>query len=449
MKIGLLHFRVYETDGVSLEMDKWRYAFEKLGHEVVYISGSESDRENHIYIEELYYKAEYNKIIYENAFKKLIDFNDETDLLAHIFSLAKTIEEKLKDIILNNKIDVLVPNNISSLGFNLPVGIAIGELNKKECVNFIYHHHDFYFERIRYSNPLFASIQDILDSYFPYKGNAIHCTINEIAKSELIRRRGIIANVIPNVFDFNQDLWEKDDYNNDLRSKLRINESDLVFLQATRIVKRKGIELGYLILETFSSELKNHIGEELYSGYTVSKDTKVHLVLAGLNEYEGDFESLDKLINRSDIVVHYINDIVDHNRGCINGNKVYSLWDVYTMCDFITYPSVLEGWGNQLLEGLFARKPILVFEYPVFKSDISEYGFNLTTFSTSLVSDPKTELLTLDKNIRVKKSKEIYNVLFNSDVYQLNVSRNFEIAKKSLSYDALINLLKPFIEKLK
>ena len=34
-RIALCHFRVGETDGVSLEMGKWRQVLERLGHEVV------------------------------------------------------------------------------------------------------------------------------------------------------------------------------------------------------------------------------------------------------------------------------------------------------------------------------------------------------------------------------------------------------------------------------
>lgn len=39
MNILLAHFRVGETDGVSLEMDKWKWALESLGHKVFYLPG--------------------------------------------------------------------------------------------------------------------------------------------------------------------------------------------------------------------------------------------------------------------------------------------------------------------------------------------------------------------------------------------------------------------------
>ena len=61
MKIALLHFRVGETDGVSLEMDKWKIALQKMGHEVVYIAGSKGTTETETFIvEEIHYKNDRN-----------------------------------------------------------------------------------------------------------------------------------------------------------------------------------------------------------------------------------------------------------------------------------------------------------------------------------------------------------------------------------------------------
>ena len=61
MKIALAHFRVGETDGVSLEMDKWAKVLERMGHTVVYISGSKGNvaRDTFV-IEEMYYQSEQN-----------------------------------------------------------------------------------------------------------------------------------------------------------------------------------------------------------------------------------------------------------------------------------------------------------------------------------------------------------------------------------------------------
>lgn len=445
MKFGLLHFRVFQTDGVSLEMDKWRIALERLGHEVVYISGSDLKRDDHLYCKSLFYRSEYNTIIHDNAFTELSDFNSKKELLDHINDKAVTVENELTDIIVNNNIDVLVPNNVSSLAYNLPVGIAVGEINRKELCQFLYHHHDFHWERDRYQNPLFTEIDDIIKEYFPFKGAGQHCTINNIAKDELFKRKGIIAKVVPNVFDFHQPLWVSDDYNNDLREVVGIKESDIVFLQATRLAKRKAIEYAYSIVNAFAKDLTSKVGKTLYNGYEITKQTKVHFVLAGLNEMtEIEFKELNTFMRNENVEIHYINDIVEHSRSN-NGKKSYSLWDVYTMADFITYTSVLEGWGNQLLEALFAKKPAIVYEYPVFKSDIKSYNLDLVTFFEDLKYQKGSGLLEISSETVDEIVQEINGIIFDNRKYNQSVEANFENSKTNLSYETLYNIIKGLI----
>ena len=441
MKIALMHFRVYETDGVSLEMNKWRLSFDKMNHETLYISGSKP-KSNDIYIKELDYRSKYNKIIHQNAFVKLTDFKDKQGLLDFIEEYSMKIYNKLKRIIIEEEIDILVPNNISSLGFNLPVGLATARLAKDNIVTIIYHHHDFHWERERYSTPLFKEIEYYLDEYFPYSDNAKHCVINHIAQEELYKRKGVKATVVPNVFDFLQDLWVKDDYNHDLRNKLGIKQNDIVFLQATRIVARKAIELAYRVLEEVNNLLPKYIGKSLYNGEIVGKDSTIHFVLAGLNELPEDkFGYLDSLLHSGNIEIHYINDIVDHSRNEKANKKIYSLWDIYTIADFITFTSILEGWGNQLLEGLFAKKPMLIYEYPVFKTDIKKYDFGLITIDTKLERDCTTKLYSIDKNLSIVKAKQVLNFLFDKKMYEEEVDNNFIKAKGNLSYQNLFQIL--------
>ncbi len=447
MKIALLHFRVYETDGVSLEMDKWKIVLTKLGHEVVYISGNKP-KEKDFFIKELNYRSEYNKKIHKNSFAELCDYETKEDLLQDINLYAGKIEIALTDIINTNKIDLIIPNNLSSLGFNIPVGIAIGNIAKKNIVEILYHHHDFHWERNRYSNPLFAEIQVLLDTYFPYVSNAKHCVINHIAQDELFQRTGVKAFVVPNVFDFTAPFWIKDTYNSDLRTKLNIKKNDIVFLQSTRIVERKAIEIAYDVLNEFRRNLHLLYGQTLYNGNEINKNTKIHFVLAGLQELTPDkFLILNNHLDSSAIEVHYINDIVDHNRGYKNNNKIYSLWDIYTICDLVTFTSVFEGWGNQLLEAVFAKKPILVYEYPVFKTDIKKFGFNLISIDAELTKNETTNLFGVDEKFIASAAIDIKNTLLKKSNYIQSVTENFEIGKNNLSYSNLGSIISTIILK--
>jgi len=41
-RIGICHFRVELTDGVSLEIDKWKRVLEEIGHKVYFLTGETS-----------------------------------------------------------------------------------------------------------------------------------------------------------------------------------------------------------------------------------------------------------------------------------------------------------------------------------------------------------------------------------------------------------------------
>ncbi len=79
MKIGMIHFRVGETDGVSLEMDKWKLTFEKMGHEVCYIAGESGLDDTHI-IPEMSIRSAEHKQFFTNCYEKLSDYENEQQL---------------------------------------------------------------------------------------------------------------------------------------------------------------------------------------------------------------------------------------------------------------------------------------------------------------------------------------------------------------------------------
>ena len=59
----------------------------------------------------------------------------------------------------------------------------------------------------------------------------------------------------------------------------------------------------------------------------------------------------------------------------LEGKKVYTLWDLYHHADFVTYPSIYEGFGNALLEAIYFRKACLINRYSIFIRDIEPKGF--------------------------------------------------------------------------
>jgi len=440
MNIALCHFRVGETDGVSLEMGKWKIELEKLGHKVIYIGGNAY--EDTEVVDELYYKNPLNDKIVYNAYVKLTDYTEE-ELEAEVKRSAKVIEDKVTEIIKRRKIDVIVPNNIWSLGWGLPAAMGIHNAVLNTGIRAVVHNHDFYWERERYSKPTCSFVKRMLEVYFPPKGDKIkNAVINSLAQKELLDRKGVDSTIAPNVFDFEAQLWSIDDYNKDFRDTIGVKEDDILILQATRVTERKAIELAIDTIGKLVEPENIKLLREgtLYNGKKFTGD--IVFVMAGLIECEDKYlEALKDLAQRLNVKVRFVNEHIDSYRYNKDGKKIYSLWDAYVHADFVTYPSILEGFGNQFLEGLFAKKPMLVYEYPVYAADLKRIGFNIVSLGDTHTLDSEG-LVQVDKSIIENAAKEIITYLKDNEFRTDKVEENFEKGRKYFSYEALGEILK-------
>ena len=445
MKIALCHFRVGETDGVSLEMDKWKLELENLGHNVIYLAGSKG-KSNATIIPSLHYNHPLNNKIVSNSYNQLTDYETEEELKTEIFEFAKIIENELIKFINDNGIDLIIPNNILSLGWGLSAGIGFSKAIKKTNIKTLCHHHDFHWERELYSNPKAKFIKEILNKYFPPKAsNICHICINNIAKNELQKRCEISAKVIPNVFDFSmKESFEKDEFNKDLRSKMGILENDIVFLQATRVVERKAIELAIDVIKEFQDNRQSFVGKQLYSGNTFTENNKIYLVLAGEVESDDYYQKLLNYAKTKKVNIININSFISHQRNNQNTNKIYSLWDAYSIADIITYPSILEGWGNQFLECLVAKKPVIIYEYPVYITDIKQFSFNIISLGDNY-KKTSNDLIKVKEIIVKNTYRKILLYLFDKNFRDIKLNENFLIGKKNLSIESLKNKLSKII----
>lgn len=443
MNIALAHFRVGETDGVSLEMDKWKLQLEKMGHNVYLLAGSTGSTTGYV-IPELHYKSEDNNRFVQNAYYKLEDYKDGDELETAILEYADRISAGLEKFLKEYQIDILVPNNMWSLGWGLPAGIALYNTVKKLNVHCVAHNHDFNWERVRYSNPTCDNVKRMLAKYFPPKDDLIkHVVINDIARCEIKKRKDIDATIVPNVFDFKAPLWKIDDYNRDFRETIGVTEDDILVLQATRIAERKAIELAIDVIAQMQSDknLDELYTSKLYNGKVFNKDSKIVYVMAGLPESEpGYIETLQAKAVKLGVKMIFVNDVVEHSRGAVDGKKCYSLWDVYAHADLVTYPSVLEGWGNQFLEAIFAKKPVIVYEYPVYETDIKSKGFDVISLGNTHEVD-KDGLCTVNKSIIEKAAAEAVEILIDNKKREKVTEKNFAICEEHFSYESLYRIL--------
>lgn len=437
--------RLGRTDGVSLEVDKWRNILrDRLGHEVLYCSGND-DVVGNIVIPELYAHHPTTWRILRNGTVSFTDYSCEADFEAEIYAHADVIENRLLDLIERRRPDCLVPNNLCSGGYQPAAGIAFHRVLRKTGLPAIVHSHDFYFEESGEVRATCQTVSSIYERYFPPRLPGVeHVVINRIAQTELRRRKGIEATVVPNVFDFDQKPWMRDEYNADLRASFDIGPDDLVVIQATRILDRKGIELAVDVVAALSSPARRRSlrGVRTAGGGVFGSTSRIVLFCAGIVESIGIsgtyWDAVKARAREAGVEIIHAGDRVRHSRGFdVAGRKIWSLWDSYTMADVASYPSLWEGWGNQFIEAVFAKLPIFVFEYPVWKSDLGREGFDVVSLGGELL-DPDDSGLAMLPPVAIENAADSLCVIL-ADPRRRNeaAGRNFAIGRDRFSFDAL------------
>lgn len=411
--IGFVSTRFAGQDGVSLESAKWAEVLWQDRHVSFWYSG-QSDRNpdiSHV-VPEAFFGFFENQWINERIWKG--DVRDRF-VTERIRALSDYIKSTLYRFVEKFDIDILVPQNCLAIPMHIPLGIALTEFLSETRMPAIAHHHDFYWERTRFS---VNCIPEYLDMSFPPKlSNMRDVVINQEAQEQLALRKGSASLVIPNVFDFENPPEQVDEYASDVRKELGLSEDDFFILQPTRVVPRKGIEQAIKLV-------------------SLLKDPRCKLVIsheAGDEGYEY-LGMLEQLAKEEGVDMRIVADRVGEVRQRDSeGRKVYTLWDLYHHADFVTYPSTYEGFGNALLEAIYFRKPVLINRYSIFVRDIEPKGFRL---------------LTMDGFVTPTIARQVRQILTDRDLCEEIVNHNYEVARQFYSYSTIRSNLRAFIADL-
>ncbi|MEQ8672162.1 MAG: glycosyltransferase family 4 protein [Aggregatilineales bacterium] len=400
MNIGFISTRLAGVDGVSLETAKMVKILEEMGHTCFYCAGElDSDAKPGWLVPSMHFYDPVAKIIHDEVFKNP---DPAPETFRRIYTVADTIRQSLEGFITQFNIDLIVPQNASTIPMNISLGVAIADVIKRTQIKTICHHHDFYWERERFVN---NNIQDILDEAFPPDLKSVqHLTISTVMQRRLKGWRGIDALYLPNVFDFETPPPAPDEYANTFREELGIGTDDLIALQPTRIIRRKAIEKSIELIRKLN-------------------DDRIVLIITG---YEGDEPGgygdwLREEAERSGIRYKFIGEYVGAIRGEVNGHKVYTLWDIYPHAHFITYPSTYEGFGNALIETMYFRKPLIVHRYPAYVADIASKGVQAVEFYHDLTPEvlDQTRAIIDDSRIREDMVRQNYQAGLDHFSYQV------------------------------
>ncbi len=409
-RIGFVGTRFSGTDGVTLESAKWAQILWDHRHVSYWFAGElDRDPDASSYVPHAHFGHPDIEWINQRVFGRR---TREPEVTRRIFAISAHLKQELYKFVERFQIEILIAQNSLTIPMNLPLGLALTTFIAETGIPTIAHHHDFYWERTRFS---VNAVADLLGMAFPPALPSIaHATINSAAQEALSHRRGVSSTLVPNVLDFETEPAAPDDYVRHFRHDVDLADDDVVFLQPTRVVPRKGIEHSIALL----SALKN---------------PKAKLVISHKSGDEGqDYKiALQEMARASDVDMRFVDEVVDDERGHLpDGRRVYTLEDVYSQSDFITYPSLYEGFGNALLEAFYYRKPVLVNRYSIFISDIEPRGFQVITMNGYLNRDVISH---------------VEKVIQDADYRRQMVDHNYELGKAFFSYSVLRRKLRALI----
>ena len=402
LTFGFVSTRFAGTDGVSLETQKWVDVLTTKGCKVFYMAGElDTDPDISLLVPKAHFK---HSEILEVQQALFIDKRRTREVTRKIHSIKEELRDALDQFHNKFKFDILVVQNALAIPVNVPLGLALTEFIAETGIPTIAHHHDFYWERQRFHS--FAAMDYLRSAFPPLLPNIQHVVINSIAGMEFARRTGGSWTLVPNIMDFKILPQEIDDYNQDLRSEIGLEENSFFILQPTRLISRKGIETAIELVSRLKRPktalvIPHEAGDE---GLSYRKRVEDYARFMGVD-------------------LKVISDRISKERETgPDGRKRYPLWDVYPHADLVSYPSLYEGYGNAFVEAIYFRKPVLVNRYAIFEADIEPKGFRVISF---------------DGFITAETVQYIKQILSDTDHLVEMAETNYMLGWRYLSYEML------------
>ena len=403
MRVGVIIGRIGDVDGAALETEKWIKILQEMGNEVYILSGrfkkSIVGEDKETLIPALSFFSPECEWEQNRAF--FLPPDNPSELLDHLHRISDGLAIRMFKWVMQNKIDIILSENASTLPAHLTMGMAINKLVETTGIPIVLHNHDFWWERgDRYKTP-FPEVEQIVKDTFPMQiPHAKHAVINKHGRETLKEKFNISSVVVPNVMDFSRPYGEIDDYNRDLPKSIGLKDADIPLFQITRIVKRKGIETALELIH-------------------ILNDKNIKLVITGTaadDNRKGYYKELIHIINERKLnkqVIFAHHRILNNRELTTDGKKIYSLSDAYAHAVSCTYFSTYEGFGNAFVEAVLGKTPIFVNNYePVYWPDIGSKGFKAVMIENSILTDEA--VAEIEKIIHSKKlQKEIAEYNFN------------------------------------
>lgn len=446
----MVHSTYGDCEGVSIVMKQIEDSLVESGKvkrkNIFYLTGNYAGKKSgRVFVEKsFWFNYDLNLLVHKEKYEKGLS-SDEIVFLER--AIAKGVRS-IRSFVDNNAIEVLISHN-SCYPTNFVMAMSLSRYfdEEKKMGRRIPKHivwwHDSHLERKAFLNPA-KNIKKYLIEGVPGKNVDHICFINstqykaarkyfvEVDKiypgvlKKMEKNHSVVYNTtelfIDDFFDLQKRFVKKKvkrflkDFSVvDFLKSRKVDFSKTLFcLQGTRIVRRKRIDFALEYLYSLLSKLKK---EGLYDA--------MYFMVSGHNadfsrkELECLNEELSKKYKETNFFLIFAEDYYEKTRLTFFD---YPL--VFAGLDGIsTYFSEVEGFGNNLLEVMASGLPVVVYEYPIFKSDIKKFGFDLVRLEEYVLSRKSFDL--------------VVDVLKDPFKREEIVNHNLKVLKENLGHDLI------------
>ena len=185
-RLGFVGTRFHGTDGVSLEASKWAKVLWDHRHVSYWFAGKlNTNPDVSMLVPHAFFANPDIQWINERIFGCT---NRSEEVTRRIYALSEHLKRELYEFVARFDIEVLVVQNALCIPMNLPLGHAITTFIAETGFPTIAHHHDFYWERDRFSVNAVGDF--LLMAFPPVLPTVQHVTINSTAQRDLSHRCG-------------------------------------------------------------------------------------------------------------------------------------------------------------------------------------------------------------------------------------------------------------------
>ena len=452
LNYAMIHSRFGMPDGVSIVMKQIESVMiselEIPKENISYLVGKSGKKAKNIVVNKMLFDStSLNRLLQKN-YKTGFGGNISERLEKAIWEVQKIIQEFIE----KKKIDVIIAHNTCH-PVNFVLSVALSRyyrdafLNNKKTPKYLLWWHDSHLERDHFASPA-PDVERYLLQGIPGPFTEYIFFINSMQFREadkyfdklekvlpgyhsmISRNNDVIYNTTNTFIESYKDLssdkladraekfiedYQLSDY---LKQREATLKNTIFCLQHTRIVDRKRIDFAlryvFELLKVMNARRKKGNQKSIYffiSGNDAKDGTKakvkrMHKKLC--KEYGTDrvfLEFAEEYYKKTDIMFEEYPRIFAKLGG------------------FSTYFSEIEGFGNNLLEILASGLIPVLYTYPVFVSDIEQYGFKVVTLDKFEVNDASI--------------KEMIEILNSSRKRKIWVNKNLEILRQHFAHEII------------